>query len=418
MIRCDSRANAIQVGLRVKLPSWTVEPDDPQEPKPPPDNLEDVNRQHGDLSRRPAIAPRPARLGLAELALGALRAEHWQTVEKSYASRAARPSIWAAQARPGGRGGKPQSESSQSIATKISRLPRRHARVAPVFPSDCSQALGPNPLARVTPEGETSSFSAVCVGELLSAVHKGVELSHRLITDGDTADTRTEDLYAGGSYLERNPTWHVEDSPWKAQQVLRMLDRHDLAPRTIAEVGCGAGEILKQLEQSLPYASLVGYEISPKAIELAQPRASKRLRFELKDILKEDVRYDLVLLIDVIEHVENPFSFLRRIRERSEHTVLHIPLDISVQSVLKGTLLEKRADLGHIHYFTKELALTTLGDVGYEVVDHFYTFHAVELPAKSWRQQFRRVTRHLAFSASPDIAVRVLGGASLLVLAR
>ena len=55
------------------------------------------------------------------------------------------------------------------------------------------------------------------------------------------------DRYTTGSYLESNPDWHVEDSAWKAEQVQAMLDRHSIAPRTVCEVGCGAGEVLRQL---------------------------------------------------------------------------------------------------------------------------------------------------------------------------
>lgn len=33
-----------------------------------------------------------------------------------------------------------------------------------------------------------------------------------------------EQLYTSGEYLEKNPTWHVEESPWKAKQVIRMLN--------------------------------------------------------------------------------------------------------------------------------------------------------------------------------------------------
>jgi SAM-dependent methyltransferase len=229
----------------------------------------------------------------------------------------------------------------------------------------------------------------------------------------------TEALYAEGGYLQSNPTWHVEDSLWKARQIRSMLERHALEPQTIAEVGCGAGEILKQLEHLLPDATLVGYEVSPQALEFARGRESERLRFELKDFCDDDVPYDLVLLIDVVEHVEDHFSFLRQVRAKAGHVLLHLPLDLSVQSVLRSRpILEKRSSVGHIHYFTKELALATLIDAGYDVVDHFYTFSAIELPAQSWRQHVMRLPRRMAFAARPDLAVRVLGGASLLVLTR
>ena len=50
-------------------------------------------------------------------------------------------------------------------------------------------------------------------------------------------------LYLDGEYLSKNPGWHVEESPWKASQVLRMLRQNHLAPQTICDVGCGSGEV-------------------------------------------------------------------------------------------------------------------------------------------------------------------------------
>lgn len=51
----------------------------------------------------------------------------------------------------------------------------------------------------------------------------------------------TQECYLTGSYADSNPTWDIEDSPWKVEQVLRMMGAHHLAPSTIAEVGCGGG---------------------------------------------------------------------------------------------------------------------------------------------------------------------------------
>jgi hypothetical protein len=63
--------------------------------------------------------------------------------------------------------------------------------------------------------------------------------------------TMAEACYTSGSYLEKNPLWHTEESSWKAEQIMRMLNRHNIVPRTICEVGCGAGEVLRQLQPRL-----------------------------------------------------------------------------------------------------------------------------------------------------------------------
>ena len=51
------------------------------------------------------------------------------------------------------------------------------------------------------------------------------------------------EMYLDGTYLEHKPTWHVEDSPWKAKQIHTILSKNNIKPNTVCEVGCGAGEI-------------------------------------------------------------------------------------------------------------------------------------------------------------------------------
>ena len=80
------------------------------------------------------------------------------------------------------------------------------------------------------------------------------------------------DIYTTGKYLENNPGWHVGDSPWKSDQILKMVRKHNLQPATVCEIGCGAGEILSRLREDLPAAQFSGYEVSPQAFELCQTR--------------------------------------------------------------------------------------------------------------------------------------------------
>lgn len=228
------------------------------------------------------------------------------------------------------------------------------------------------------------------------------------------------DMYRNGTYLENNATWHVQDSPWKAEQVLKMLDRHALRPRRICEVGCGAGEILRQLHQRMPVdTEFDGYDISPQAYELCRAREQERLHFHLADLLEEDVYYDLVMAIDVFEHIEDFYGFLRRLRGKGEYKLFHIPLDLSVQTVLRmKPILHIRKTAGHIHYFTKDTALASLQHAGYEIIDHFYTGSALELPKRGLSGNLMKIPRRLFSAIDQDLAVRVLGGYSLMVLAR
>lgn len=226
--------------------------------------------------------------------------------------------------------------------------------------------------------------------------------------------------YINGDYLKDNPTWHVEDSPWKAKQILKMIKRNNVMAKTICEVGCGAGEILRQLQQNLNEECMFsGYEISPQAYKLCKTRANERLQFKLKDfLLEDDVYYDLILIIDLIEHLEDYFGFLRNIKTKSHYKIFHIPLELSVLSVLRSKPLFVTRDLyGHINYLSKELAIQILEETGYEVIDHFYTSMLLELPAKSIKSAISNTLRKIAFPIHKDLCVRMLGGYSIMILA-
>jgi SAM-dependent methyltransferase len=226
--------------------------------------------------------------------------------------------------------------------------------------------------------------------------------------------------YLGNEHAKENPNWHMEESPWKATQVIRMMRRHDIAPKTICDVGSGAGEVLKQLQQRLDgECEFWGYDVSPYAFELSKSRANERLHFKLGDISEaKDAYFDLILVLDVIEHLEDYFKFLRAIKPRSKYKIFHIPLDLSVQTVLRANpLLQERKRVGHIHYFSKETALQALTDTGYEVIDYFYSAVSLDLPSKQFKNLVLRVPRKLLFAIQRDLAVRILGGYRLLVLA-
>ena len=238
--------------------------------------------------------------------------------------------------------------------------------------------------------------------------------------DGTLRDTApAESIYTDGTYLRNNPGWHRGDSAWKARHVKAILDRNGIAARTVCEVGCGAGEILRNLGELMPPDTRFhGYEISPDAYRLCSQWAGERFRFLLADLLEEDVHFDVALAIDVFEHVEDYFSFLRRLRARARHKVFHIPLDLSALAVLRGRPLERLwRSVGHIHHFTKDTALAALEDTGYKVLDFSYTSGRTDLPDLGWKTQLLKWPRKAFHAMAPDAAARVLGGYSLLVLA-
>jgi SAM-dependent methyltransferase len=232
----------------------------------------------------------------------------------------------------------------------------------------------------------------------------------------------SNDLYTGGAYLTNNPTWDAADSAWKARFIYNLLQKNNIPLTEVTEVGCGAGGILSELSKTdSRIKSLTGYDISPQAIELAQKKATDKIIFFNEDITKrEGLHTELMLLIDVLEHVDDFYGFLRKLRSKSNYFVFHIPLDLSCRTIMKPhVLLQQRQSVGHIHYYTKDMVMWTLQDTGFEIIDWLYTKPVVDKePAGSFKRAVKKTLRNISFATNKDWSVKKWGGYSIMVLAK
>lgn len=226
-------------------------------------------------------------------------------------------------------------------------------------------------------------------------------------------------IYSDGTYFRNNPDWHADDSAWKARHIASILEQNGVAPESVCEVGCGAGEVLRNVAREMPApSSFVGYDISPDAYRLCAAKSGGKFDFRFGNMLEEPVEFDVAMAIDVFEHVEDYFDFLRRLRTKAKYKVFHIPLDLSALALMRGEPARMRKSVGHIHYFDKDTALAALEDTGYQVIDWRYTSGRTELPNLGWKSRLMKGPRKLLFRIAPEFAARMLGGYSLLVLAR
>jgi hypothetical protein len=242
---------------------------------------------------------------------------------------------------------------------------------------------------------------------------------HSLVSITVTDTGNMDDIYVNGRYLSEHPTWHAEDSAWKAAHIVKALDKNTLDPRRICEVGCGAGEILWQLHLAMPDDTYFdGYDISPQAYNQCKSKANDRIHFHLKDLATiANAHYDLLLVMDVVEHVENYMGFLRLLKPKATYHIFHIPLDLSMSSIIRvSPILRTREREGHLHYFSRDTALATLQDCGYTIMDAFYTCGGIERHGSGLPARMMSLLRKMTFSLSNELSIRVLGGFSLMVL--
>ncbi len=234
-------------------------------------------------------------------------------------------------------------------------------------------------------------------------------------------EVMTKNIYTDGQYLSSNPTWHEEDAPFKAKYISKLLIKNSITFSSIAEIGCGTGGVLRNVRKLTGRmdAEWHGYDISEEAISLAQRhRESHGIIFQQADLLGLNKTFDVLLIIDVFEHVPDYLGFITSCRQKARYKIYHIPLDLHVSAALRDSFVNARKSVGHLHYFSEKTARATLNDTGHSLIDSSLTPGALELFRlhPKLKSAFANAPRFAFGLLSSSLSVRLFGGYSLLVL--
>jgi SAM-dependent methyltransferase len=83
-------------------------------------------------------------------------------------------------------------------------------------------------------------------------------------------------------------------------------------PRSLTEIGCGEGRLLRRMADRWPAAQATGLELSPSAVDAARRRG---LSIALDGFEALAGRQDLVYAVAVLEHLPSPRAFFARAAE-------------------------------------------------------------------------------------------------------
>jgi 2-polyprenyl-3-methyl-5-hydroxy-6-metoxy-1,4-benzoquinol methylase len=141
----------------------------------------------------------------------------------------------------------------------------------------------------------------------------------------------------------------------------------------VLDIGCGDGYFMELL-RNLGFENISGVDLSSSMINKA---LKKGLHVELKDIyeLNEENKFDVVLLMDVLEHLENPGEALRKIYKilaPGGIVYLNIPIcDSLALRCWRAITFKSRKELvcgwdeTHINAFSKKELLAMLRKQGF-----------------------------------------------------
>lgn len=221
-----------------------------------------------------------------------------------------------------------------------------------------------------------------------------------------------QSIYNDGKYLSDNENWHEDDSEWKMQQIQTVIN--NIKFNTVVDVGCGAGKILECFYNYNKNLELHGYDITNN-VEVFWKKRPNEIKFYFQDFLQTDKYFDLLLLIDVFEHIEDYYSFLRKISMRSKYFVFHIPLDMFVLASLTKNYTKKKESVGHLHYFDIDTALGVLKDTGYKILKFQLTKAFLQSVTASNKKM--RILRKVGEKMlGKELNSKVFGGYSVIVL--
>lgn len=185
----------------------------------------------------------------------------------------------------------------------------------------------------------------------------------------DTPTGNSYDKYSAGNPIERRMVRRF------LATLDEMLPRE--APRRVLEVGVGEGEIAARVHERFPEADVVGIDLHDPDLAAEWVRRAHIGAFaDVAHLPFPDGCFDLVLGIEVLEHVPDPVRALTEMRRvGSNSLVLSVPREPiwRLANMARGRYLSDRGNTpGHVNHWS--------GRAFRDLVDGFFEVHVTKTP--------------------------------------
>lgn len=181
----------------------------------------------------------------------------------------------------------------------------------------------------------------------------------------ETEAARVNRAYYDAASAGREDYWRFMAAPRARVATLLVLVREEPV-RSLVDLGCGGGMLLREIAARLPGVELAGLDLSRRQIE-ENRRGGSTIRWEVADLERPsdaaaglDGRWDVVVASEILEHLDEPAAFLGNALR------LAAPgrgrLFLTTQS---GPVRETERRVGHRQHFTPEVLTLLLREAGW-----------------------------------------------------
>jgi len=175
---------------------------------------------------------------------------------------------------------------------------------------------------------------------------------------------------------DRKREEYINTVDWKARK-LALLAPADMKFANIMEVGCALGILLNNVADRLSVEMRTGIDISVENINFARklyPECNF-IQGTIEDSAYykghglKDLKFDLVLLSDIVEHIPDDLAFMKRVSEISSYVLLNLPLE----KALKNRKREygESDPSGHLRSYDRKMAEQLISQADFELVSSF-----------------------------------------------
>jgi len=192
-----------------------------------------------------------------------------------------------------------------------------------------------------------------------------------------------ENIYV--NRLEAEAKWLSNKAVQRCDNIEYFLRKKSLTPSSILDLGCGTGAVVKELQSRKIGKEYLAVDYSKEAIEYLK-KNSRGIKTQVADLSSDKAPikgfFDLVLVIHVLQHLEDPDNLIKNILNNIEfsYLIIEVPLeDLFINKITSMLGIHDKNPTGTLQFFNKKTVNDLLTSNGLSIVDYKFSTPATNI---------------------------------------